>query len=351
MQDQASRLRQWVHQQAGPQVCSGSRGPGLVVVLGGRPGVGATTVSANLAAALSTAGIRTVLFDGDLHSPDAARLCRVQKGETLADVICAGRTLPDILQPGPAGIYVVPGVRPGQKLPSDSRYACQRVLDGLLRLGTWTDLVVADLGGELSPWSRALWRSAQCLLAVTTPDRAVLMDTYAVLKTLATQAGLTPVHLVVNRAASEAEVKDVYERLAQTCLRFLALPVSLAGFVPVDAQVKSAGWERGLLVTWTPPPESASHIQRLAQYVAELLGKERKEHRPASQSPPLAESEVGMVARSKPSRPPCEPPWNQGFAIPPQWHVHQLDWGGKLGFPVTVSPSLDTPTEENRKKS
>lgn len=350
MQDQASQLRQWVRQQADLQASSGIRGPGLVVVLGGRPGVGATTVSANLAAALSTAGIRTILFDGDLRSADATRLCRIHQAETLADVVCAGRTLPDILRPGPAGIYVVPGIRPGQKFPSDSRYAAQRIVDGLRGLGSCAEMVVADLGGELYPWTKALWRTAQCLLAVTTSDPAVLMDTYAVLKTLTTQAGLTRVRLVVNRVASEAEAKDVYERLSRTCLRFLALPVSLAGFFPADDQVQTAGKDQGLPVTWTPLPEFASRIHQVAHYVAEILGKRKGPWKPPHCSSLREESEAGEGGSPPQPRLRGEPPWDPGFAVPPQWHLSQGDWAGKLGFPITVSPRLDSPAGENRKK-
>ncbi|HOM16867.1 MAG TPA: P-loop NTPase [Thermoguttaceae bacterium] len=350
MQDQASRLRQWVRQYGSPKTGTDVRGPALVVVLGGRPGVGVTTVSANLAAALTAAGMRTVLLDGDPHSPDAARVCRLQTRETLADVITAGRTLPEVLQPGPGGIYVVPGVRPGQPLSADPRYASQRILEGLRGLGSCAEVVAADLGGQLSPWTRALWRAAHCRLAVMTADPAVLMDTYAVLKTLTAQTGLAPVHVVVNRAASEPEAKDVYDRLARTCLQFLALPVSLAGFVPADPRVEKAGWNQGLLVSWTPAPESASSIHQLAQYVAEILGKRLGEQPPPKESPQTGESEApkGVVVRG--IRPSAGAPWSETSAAPPQWHVHQPDWVGKLGFPVTVSPSLDSPVGENRKK-
>lgn len=350
MQDQASRLRQWVRQYGSPQAGTDARGPGLVVVLGGRPGVGVTTVSANLAAALTAAGMRTVLLDGDPHSPDAARLCRLQTGETLAEVISAGRTLAEVLQPGPGGIYVVPGVRPGQAFSADPRYASQRILDGLRGLGSCAEVVAADLGGQLSPWTRAIWRAAHCRLAVLTPDPSVLMDTYAVLKTLTAQTGLAPVHVVVNRAASETEANDVYERLARTCLRFLALPVSLAGFVPADARVESAGWAKGLLVHWTPAPESASSIHQLARYVAESLGKRLGEQPPPQESPRTGESETPKGPAVRGIRPSAGAPWSETYAAPPQWHVHQPDWVGKLGFPVTVSPSLESPAGENSKK-
>lgn len=350
VQDQASRLREWVRQQTGPKAGITTRRPGLVVVLGGRPGVGVTTLSANLAAALTAAGQRTVLLDMDLRSAGATQLCRVRATESLAEVVLAGRTLREVVQPGPGGIHVVPGIRPGLKLPDDCRYASQRILDGLRGLASLADVAVADVGNELSPWTWALWRAAQSVLAVTTPDPAVLMDIYSVLKALTTQAGLAPVHLVVNRAGSEAEALDVYERVARTCLRFLALPVTRAGFIPADPRVEAAGLAQGLLWTWTPAPDSASSLHQLACYVTEALGKasgpkSRSDDSPAKEDGScLSTGSPGTLDRSSG---PC---WSEVSAGPPHWHVHTSDWAGKLGFPVTLSPSLDIPAEENSKK-
>jgi|GEM_PF-983191 len=424
IQDQASRLRQWVRQYASGETGVGGRMPRLVVFLGGRAGVGVTTLAMNLAAAFGACRMRTVLLDCDLGRADATRRCSLRSRETLSDVVSSGRTLADILQTTPAGFHLAPGIGPGEKLLGDPRYSSQRILEGLRSLAGWAEMVLVDLGAQLTAWTRSLWRAGDARLIVTTPDQNVLMDTYAALKLLTTQVGLAPVHLVVNLASGPPEAQEVYDRLARTCLRFLALPVSLAGFVPVDAGLVGKEEKSGLAILWRLAGESAERLKRIASYVAHVVGKRNNlpsvptgaeasaEPSQAGLASPAPERSVpaesgGLVRRTEPAglgesassvagqaepaipqlaklavsegkgpgslfRPepagpqqpepgelgrkepgrslPQQPAWSKASAAPGQWHVQPGDWVGKVGFPVTVSPSLDEPVGENRKK-
>ena len=424
IQDQASRLRQWVRQYASAEAGVGGRMPRLVVFLGGRTGVGVTTLAMNLAAAFGACRMRTVLLDCDLGRADATRRCGLRTRETLADVVSAGRTLADVLQPTPAGFYLAPGIGPGEKLLGDPRYSWQRILEGFRSLAGWADMVLVDLGTQLTPWTRTLWRAGDCRLIVTTPDQHVLMDTYAAIKLLTTQVGLAPIQVVVNQASGPPEAQEVYERLARTCLRFLALPVSLAGFVPVDFSLVDKERKSDLPTLWRLAGESAERIKQITSYVGQVVGKRNNLSAgptgaeasadpsqadlasPASERSVQAESdgpvcpaepagrgtsppavpglaqppvqrpsepdmsegkEPGSLFRPELARPQqpepgafgrkeprrslhLEPAWSRASAAPGQWHVQPGDWVGKVGFPVTVSPSLDEPVGENRKK-
>lgn len=348
MQDQASRLRQWVRQYA--DTGSGVRGVRLVAVLGGRPGVGGTTLVLNLASAFSASGLRTVVVDADLGQADATRWCGLRGRETLADVVSAGRTLADVLQPAPDGFYLVPGIGPGEKLLADPRYSSQRILDGLRSLGGGTEMVLADLGTQLSPWTRALWRAGDCRLVVTSPEQDVLMDTYAAIKVLTRQIGLAPIQVVVNRAAGQTEAQEVYERLAGTCLRFLALPVSQAGFVPVDEKLAGGKGAEKSAGAWRLAGPAADRVKQIADHLTQVLGKQRP---PSAMGSPLAgegKTEPNQVSGSNTGLVRWEPAWAQSTAMPLQWHVQPGDWVGRVGFPVTVSPSLAEPVGENGKK-
>lgn len=73
MSDQADKLRQLVV-DALPRVDGGGTLPPTIVVTGGKSGVGATTVAANLAAELVHGGRRTVLVDAAPHADSAQML-------------------------------------------------------------------------------------------------------------------------------------------------------------------------------------------------------------------------------------------------------------------------------------
>lgn len=285
MNDQASELRQLVRQEARLAASPSGKQPNLVAVVGGRRGVGATTLAVNLAVALAAQRRRTVLVDADLGAADASMLCRLEQRDSLAEVISAGRTVREILQSGPGGIHVVPGVWAPRALPDDSHPAAQRLLDGLRGLASQADAVVADAGSGSSPLARGLWRAAELVLAVTTPELPAVMDAYAAVKAFTAEDLLVPVHLVVNRAGSEAEAEDVHGRIARTCLRFLAVPVTRAGHVPEDPAVAAAGNARRVFVTASPDGPAARQVRRLASYVASsLLPRNRRGAAPAGRA-------------------------------------------------------------------
>src|SRR5436189_141124 len=74
MSDQATRIHELMVRASGP-AHRRERGPGTVVISGGRPGVGATTLAVNLAAALAQDAHRGVLVDaGNQPSEFTARL-------------------------------------------------------------------------------------------------------------------------------------------------------------------------------------------------------------------------------------------------------------------------------------
>src|SRR5262245_34962276 len=97
MHDQADELRQLVRVSArssdpprGPQ-------PLHVAVTGGKGGVGVTTIAVNLAVALAQNGRRTVLVDADFSGPDVAGMCRLDEGDSVADILAGRRTVHEVL--------------------------------------------------------------------------------------------------------------------------------------------------------------------------------------------------------------------------------------------------------------
>src|SRR5436305_14525030 len=79
-----------------------------LVVSGGRPGVGATTIALQLATTLAREAQRTVLIDADPFAADIASRCE-QSAALGIDAVVAGRkTIHDVIQRGTAGKQLTP---------------------------------------------------------------------------------------------------------------------------------------------------------------------------------------------------------------------------------------------------
>lgn len=273
MVDQATELRRLVLRAAGDTVADAGPVPRLLVLSGGKGGVGVTTLAVNLAVMLSRQGARVVLVDADLYRADVATLCGVDERGNVADVLAARRDIHEVLQPGPSGVQVLPGLwAPGQ--PADySETAQQRLLRQLRTLGRHADVVVLDVGNGGNEVVRRFWKAADDVLLVTTPDSMSVMDSYATIKRTATaEDGLT-IRLIVNKAADQDVARDVNRRINVSCQRFLGFQVDGLGYLPADSCVDAAVSAGTPFVISTPDGAAATALKRMAaQLVTEKTG-------------------------------------------------------------------------------
>jgi flagellar biosynthesis protein FlhG len=240
MHDQADELRQLVLQAARRGSLPMAPAPKLVVVAGGKGGVGTTTAAVQLGLSLARLGTRPVLVDADLRGGDMATLCGLDAHESVADVLSGRLTVHEVMQRGPLGVQIVPGAwgRDSERLATP--VAQRRLISELRDLGRYAEVVVVDAGNGIGEVSHRFWQAAEFVLLVTTPDPNAIMDAYACVKVLGEQS-LARVMTLVNAAASPDEASQVHQRLEQACQRFLGREVSALGAVPRDVSVGRGG--------------------------------------------------------------------------------------------------------------
>ena len=241
MHDQANDLRRLVRQAISNGNNASAGRPKLIVVSGGKGGVGTTTVAVNLAVALVQRGSRTVLADADTHGPDARILCRLDELYSVADVLSARRTVRESLQPGPGGLQVLPGAWAEGDISECSPHAQERLIGQLLDLGNRADCVVVDAGNGSNRLMKRLWQAADLVLLVTTSELASVMDSYASIKVLAAGDDSIRIQPLVNMTSAAVEMDEVFGRLNRACLRFLGIHLDDPDSLPSDPRVALAG--------------------------------------------------------------------------------------------------------------
>jgi flagellar biosynthesis protein FlhG len=258
----------------------------LIVVAGGKGGVGTTTVAVNLAVAMAGIGLRTVLVDADLYSGDAAVLCGLEPRESIADVLAARRTIHEVLQPGPAAIQVLPGVWGSQGVPDDQAAAGRHLVAELQTLDPHADVVLLDGGTSPNRVIRQCWPLADLMLLLSTPETASIINTYALIKMLVEESPAVPIHLLVNLAPTPDAAEEVRHRLTQASRRFLATQLHWAGCLPVDPQVAEAAAAGKPFVSAVPASAAARQLCRLAGALAAILAGGDRANPVSTQSAP-----------------------------------------------------------------
>ena len=267
MIDQASELRKLVLQSAREQVATAGPSPRLVVATSGQRGVGVTTIAVNLSVALAEHGSRVVIVDADFDRSDVSKLCGLNDNQGVGDVLVARRDIHEVLQRGPAGIQVVPGLfAPGNE-GEWSETAQRRLLRQLRTLGRHAEVVVLDAGSASSGFLRRCCEAADQTLLVTTADPQSVMDTYARVKTSVADLKSICLQLVVNQCSSQTESVDVHRRIDHSCQRFLGHQVQLAATIPMDPQVSSAAARAIPFVLGAPNSVASRTLGQLADAI------------------------------------------------------------------------------------
>ena len=267
MLDQASELRKLVLRSVRQQVNAAGPAPRLIVVAAGKGGVGATTMAVNLSVALAEHGSRVVIVDTDLSASgvaSVANLCGLGDAETAGDVLSARRDIHEVLERGPAGIQVVPGLFNSTSERAWGEAAQQRLLRQLNTLGKHADIVVLDAGDGGQGFLQRCCVTADRVLLVTTADRMSVMDTYACIKSSLADLGQQQLGLIINCCSELGVSRDVHERIDQSCRRFLRHEVELIGTIPDDPLVLTAASHAIPFVLASPDAPASRAVTQLA---------------------------------------------------------------------------------------
>jgi flagellar biosynthesis protein FlhG len=267
MNDQANELRNLVRHSVAGDVVRRARRARWVLLTSGKGGAGTTTVALNLAVAIARRRQRTVLVDADPHCGSISLLCGLRVYDTLADVLTGNRRLAEIVQPGPGGIEVIPGVSVLEQHSVPDAVPPPWLISQLESLDTRADVIVIDGGNGLSRFVLQGWPQCDVGVVITTPDTTAIMNSYALMKMLIRPGGGVLPGCLVNFASSAAAAADVQARIAAACSRFLALRPTSFGHLKADPTIASAGLAGESFVLAAPRAEVALQMERLAEAV------------------------------------------------------------------------------------
>lgn len=221
----------------------------LVVISGGKGGVGTTTVASELAQELGTLGKRTVLVDANPQQPDIATHLGIEPRGCLADVLEGTRSAVEVLRPLDERVQVLPGRWAADSLPELSNNSLKRLLGELRGLHSRADFIVLDAGSGMSPWVGQLWKAAQQVLLVSTNESVAVMDSYAAVKLSPWGDVDGKVRLVINRCDESIAAKRIGERFEATCRRFLGIHVASPAALATCPDMLAAITERSTPTT------------------------------------------------------------------------------------------------------
>ncbi|MEF8784339.1 MAG: P-loop NTPase [Haloarculaceae archaeon] len=241
---------------------------GILTIAGAKGGVGKTTTSINLGAALAADGYRVVVVELDLamaNVVDFLSLPRSEDDPTLHEVLAGEADIEDAVYQLSTNFAVAPS---GTDLEGYTAVDFDRLSAVLDDLSDAFDIVIVDTGAGLSRATIEPIRLADATVLVSTPRVAAIRDVDKTKKI--SERVETPVcGLVLTKSGTGASPGP--ERIADF------LDVTLLGHVPEDEAVPSSQDSGEPVVEADQESNAATQYRRVASNLLSSLGVDASE--------------------------------------------------------------------------
>lgn len=269
--DQAEKLRHLIRQQ---QINGPKHTSRVITVTSGKGGVGKSSVSVNLAIALSRLGKRVIILDADFGLANVEIMLGIRPAYNLADLMFKGKKLSDIITEGPENIGFISGGSGIQELTNLTKDQINYLVNKLAELDEIADIIIVDTGAGITDTVLEFVAASTEVLLVTTPEPTSITDAYALLKTLNKKSNFsgkdTVIRMIANRVTPEENARDIFEKLSVVSSKFLELKLEYLGYIPMDPSVSKAVIKQHPVIIAYPNSHFAKNINSFAQKLCDI---------------------------------------------------------------------------------
>ena len=238
--DQAEQLRNAIKMKSLSSVNTAR----VITITSGKGGVGKSNLAVNLAIQLRKAGKRVVIFDADFGLANVEVMFGAIPKYNLSDLIYRGKSIREIITPGPMEIGFISGGSGVIGLNNLYREQIMYLVKAIGELNDVADFIIIDTGAGISDQVLEFVMASPEVLLVSTPEPSSLTDSYSLLKALYRNPNFeekrTKIHVVSNRVASGEEGQAVFDKLHSVFSQFLHGELNYLGMIPQDAALEKA---------------------------------------------------------------------------------------------------------------
>lgn len=221
----------------------------VITVVAGKTGVGRTSATINLAAALAHSGKNVLVLDENCGPNNLPGRMGLSAKHDLLDVAQGKCGLCDAVLAA-HGFGILPIARAMRALAQLDHEGQQRLEEALTEASGGVDVVLVDaamsvLGlaegraGADAAVSPSL-ASGAALLVVVEATPSGITESYALIKRLALKSARQQFGIAVNRAGNEQAALTVFENMAKVTRRNLSARLEYLGYIPSDDSLKCA---------------------------------------------------------------------------------------------------------------
>jgi flagellar biosynthesis protein FlhG len=247
----------------------------VVSFASGTPGVGKTSIIANVATALARQGQEVLIVDENTGQTHMSAFFGAPHQGDLLQVLNRKRTLEEVLCCPVPGVSILPAGKAARQLGHLSASQQAAMQEGVNALERSVDILLVDTSPDhdigFSPWGLAAGEAVM----VVSGSGASITDSYALIKKVSLAFARRHFRILVNRVKTLEEGQTIYANLKKVAAQRNVAQLEFGGAVPLDANLKQASQLCQPLVFTLP--ESAAAVA-LKDFAADLLSWPRADY-------------------------------------------------------------------------
>jgi flagellar biosynthesis protein FlhG len=252
-----------------------SRGNGClkVALVGGKGGVGKTTLSANLAVSIASRRLGVMLLDCDLSAGQIHLLLGISPCLGLAQVVLEEKALKEVIVEAGPRLHVAPGGPVGgEGLEMEGRHL--QALFGQAQIAVPSlRILILDTGPSRISAAPGFARQVDFTVVTCTPEPTSVRATVALLEALCCGCPWVRPWVLVNMSSSQEEAQGTFERIQGALLPLFQDVPRYLGAVPFDASVSLALRRRQPYVSIAPLSGFSRRVGRLADFLCKTAAE------------------------------------------------------------------------------
>jgi len=261
MSDQAQNLRELMGKTQDVRVIS---------VASGKGGVGKSSISVNLAIAMSRLGARVLILDADFGLANIDVMLGITTRLDLSYFLRGERTLHEIIQLGHEGVRFISGGSGVNELINMKEEQLTELLAKIVHLDEPIDLIIMDAGAGVSSTIMQVLLASSETIVVTTGEPTSVLDAYALVKTIVKRDATHPLHVLANKCENKGEAQSVQTGFVTVCGRHLGKNINPLGLISYNHDFTTAIKRQVPITVSDPYGATAREIDVIARTILNM---------------------------------------------------------------------------------
>jgi len=268
MFDQAQSLRELVGKRDEVRIIS---------VASGKGGVGKSSISVNLAIALSRLGVRPLVVDTDFALANVDIMLGVTSRYDVSYFLRGEKSLNDIVQLGHEGVHFISGGSGVNALLNMGRDQLTQLMTAIINLDTPIDIIILDTGAGINENLLQMILTSTETAVITTPEPTAILDAYALVKTIVKRDSSHPLHVIINKCESMKEANRVQNGFMEVVGRHLGKSINPLGLITFDLCVPLSIKRQLPIMVSDPNCQTSREINQIARVLIDLPREEKSD--------------------------------------------------------------------------